>query len=44
MVCRALTWHRAVSAYGPGEVEERWLSGPAESLVSLLEDTWLGHT
>lgn len=43
-IARALTWHRAVSAFGPGEVEERWLSGPAESLLSLLEDTWLGHT
>ena len=43
-IARALTWHRAVSSSGPGEVEERWLSGPAESLLSLLEDTWLGHT
>jgi hypothetical protein len=43
-VARALTWHRSVSAYDPDEVEERWLSGPSESLFSLLEDTWLGRT
>ena len=43
-IARALTWHRAVGMSGPGEVEERWLSSPAESLLSLLEDTWLGHT
>lgn len=42
-IARALTWHRSVSSYDPGEVEERWLSGPRESLVSLLEDSWLGR-
>ena len=42
-VARAMTWHRSVSAYAPDEVEERWLSGPAESLFSLLEDSWLGR-
>ena len=42
-IARALTWHRSVSAYSPDEVEERWLSGPSESLFSLLEDSWLGR-
>jgi hypothetical protein len=42
-VARALTWQRSVSAYDPQEVDERWLSGPSESLFSLLEDTWLGR-
>jgi hypothetical protein len=42
-IARALTWHRSVSAYDPDEVEERWLSGPSESLFSLLEDSWLGR-
>lgn len=42
-IARALTWHRAVSASGPGEVEEKWLSGASEALLSLLEDTWLGR-
>ena len=42
-IARALTWHRSVSSYGPDEVEERWLSGPSESLFSLLEDSWLGR-
>lgn len=42
-VARALTWHRSVSAYAPDQVEERWLSGPSESLFSLLEDSWLGR-
>jgi Phosphotransferase enzyme family len=42
-IARALTWHRSVSAFRPDEVEERWLSGPSESLFSLLEDSWLGR-
>jgi Phosphotransferase enzyme family len=42
-IARALTWHRSVSAFSPDEVEERWLSGPSESLFSLLEDSWLGR-
>ena len=42
-IARAMTWHRSVSAYAPDEVEERWLSGPSESLFSLLEDSWLGR-
>lgn len=42
-IARALTWQRSVSAYDPDEVEERWLSGPSESLFSLLEDSWLGR-
>jgi hypothetical protein len=42
-VARALTWHRSISAFEPGEVEERWLSGASESLFSLLEDSWLGR-
>ena len=42
-IARALTWYRSVSAYAPDEVEERWLSGPSESLFSLLEDSWLGR-
>lgn len=42
-IARALTWHRSVSAFAPDEVEERWLSGPSESLFSLLEDSWLGR-
>ena len=42
-IARALTWQRSVSAYDPQEVDERWLSGPSESLFSLLEDTWLGR-
>ena len=41
-IARALTWHRAVAA-SPEEVEERWLTGPEESLTSLLGDTWLGR-
>ena len=42
-IARALTWHRSVSAFSQDEVEERWLSGPSESLFSLLEDSWLGR-
>jgi hypothetical protein len=42
-VARAITWHRSVSACAPDEVEERSLSGPSESLFSLLEDSWLGR-
>jgi Phosphotransferase enzyme family len=42
-IARALTWDRSVSAFAPDEVEERWLSGPSESLFSLLEDSWLGR-
>jgi hypothetical protein len=42
-IARALTWQRSVSAYDPDEVDEKWLSGPSESLFSLLEDTWLGR-
>jgi Phosphotransferase enzyme family len=42
-IARALTWQRSVSAYDPDQVEERWLSGPSESLFSLLEDSWLGR-
>jgi hypothetical protein len=42
-IARTLTWQRSVSAYDPQEVDERWLSGPSESLFSLLEDTWLGR-
>lgn len=42
-IARALTWHRDLSASGPGEVDEKWRSGPAEALLSLLEDTWLGR-
>ncbi len=42
-IARTLTWHRAISAGAPDEVEERWLSAPGESLLSLLEDSWLGR-
>jgi Phosphotransferase enzyme family len=42
-IARALTWHRAISAFGPGEVDEEWLTAPRESLFSLLEDSWLGR-
>jgi hypothetical protein len=42
-IARALTWQRSISAYDSDDVEERWLSGPSESLFSLLEDTWLGR-
>jgi hypothetical protein len=42
-IARTLTWHRSVSAFSPDEVDERWLSGPSESLFSLLEDSWLGR-
>jgi hypothetical protein len=41
-IARALTWHRAVAATPPKDVEERWLTGAGESLQSLLQDTWLG--
>ena len=42
-IARALTWHRSVSAFSPDEADENWLSGPSESLFSLLEDSWLGR-
>ncbi|HET8821703.1 MAG TPA: hypothetical protein VFM57_09160 [Thermoleophilaceae bacterium] len=42
-IARALTWHGAVSSSGPGEVDEKWLSGASEALLSLLQDTWLGR-
>jgi hypothetical protein len=41
-IARALVWNRAISALGPDEVEERWASAPLESLVSLLDDSYLG--
>jgi hypothetical protein len=36
-IARALTWHRAIGAGGPGEVEERWVRAPIESLFDLLD-------
>lgn len=42
-IARALTWQRATSPYPRDQVHPEWLSGPAESLLSLLEDTWLGR-
>jgi hypothetical protein len=36
-IARALTWHRAIGAGGPDEVEERWVRAPIESLFDLLE-------
>jgi aminoglycoside phosphotransferase (APT) family kinase protein len=42
-VARALTWHRAIGAGGPDEVEPSWIRGPIESMVSLLDDSYLGR-
>jgi hypothetical protein len=41
-VARALTWHRAIGA-GPDEAEASWIRGPIESMVSLLDDSYLGR-
>jgi hypothetical protein len=38
-VARALTWHRAISAAGDGEVDAAWARGPAELLVAVLADS-----
>jgi hypothetical protein len=43
-VARALTWHRAIGGGGPDEVEPAWIRGPIESMVSLLDDSYLGLT
>jgi hypothetical protein len=43
-VARALTWHRAIGAGGPDEVEPAWIRGPIESMISLLDDSYLGRT
>jgi hypothetical protein len=43
-VARALTWHRAIGAGGPDEVEPAWIRGPIDSMVSLLDDSYLGRT
>jgi hypothetical protein len=43
-VARALTWHRAITALGPDDVDPAWVSGPAESLASLLDESYLGRT
>jgi hypothetical protein len=42
-IARALTWYRAISAFGFDDVDEKWLSGPIESMGSLLDDTYLGR-
>ncbi|MGZ8513313.1 MAG: hypothetical protein ACXWWL_07720 [Candidatus Limnocylindria bacterium] len=42
-IARTLTWHRAIGAAGPDEVEERWITAPVESMVSLLDDSHLGR-
>ena len=43
-IARTLTWDRAIrSARGADEVDEEWLDGPGTSLLSLLEDSWLGR-
>ncbi len=42
-VARALTWHRAIGAGGPDEAEPSWIRGPIESMVSLLDDSYLGR-
>lgn len=41
-IARALTWHRSISPYPPETVDDNWLSAPAEWLLSLLDDSWLG--
>ena len=42
-IARALTWYRAISAMGFGDVDERWVTGPIESMASLLDETYLGR-
>jgi hypothetical protein len=43
-IARTLTWERAIgAARAQGEpLEERWLSAPAETLASLLDESYLG--
>lgn len=43
-VARALVWHRALSARGPQDDEGRFASAPLESLVGLLDESYLGKT
>jgi Phosphotransferase enzyme family len=42
-IARALTWYRAIAALGFDGVDDRWISGPIESMASLLEDSYLGR-
>jgi hypothetical protein len=42
-IARALTWYRAIAAMGFDQVDDRWISGPVESMGSLLDDTYLGR-
>ena len=41
-IARALTWNRAVSTFGPNEIDEQWARAPLETLGSLLDDSYLG--
>jgi hypothetical protein len=41
-IARALTWNRAVRAFGPDEIDEQWARAPLETLASLLDDSYLG--
>jgi hypothetical protein len=41
-IARALTWQRAVRAFGSQPVDEQWRSAPAGWLLSLADESWLG--
>ena len=41
-IARALVWHRSVRLAKPGEIADEWFDGPAEALLTLLDDTWRG--
>ena len=41
-IARALTWHRAVSAFGRDNVDEEWARAPFETLAALLDESYLG--
>ena len=43
-VARALVWHRALNARGPQDDEGEFAGAPLESLVGLLDDSYLGRT
>jgi hypothetical protein len=40
-IARALTWHRAISAAGPGALDDAWARGPVEHVASVLADSHL---
>jgi hypothetical protein len=41
-IARALTWNRAVRAFGLDEIDEEWARASLETLTSLLDESYLG--